>query len=287
MEIIRMPRIMHETSRRHLSQSKSIGFVPTMGALHEGHLSLVRRARREHDIVVVSVFVNPTQFGAGEDLGSYPRDFDGDCSLLGKEGADIVFSPEAAAIYPDGFATFIEVAGLSDKLCGAFRPGHFRGVATVVCKLFNIVTPTMAYFGQKDYQQTRIIMRMVQDLALRVEVIVGATVREADGLAMSSRNRYLDPRNRAAATLLYRTLSEAARMVGAGAAPSAVSDFMISAFRSEPLITDIQYAGVYNPDSLDPVAEPGKLNLLAVAVRMGSTRLIDNVLAENRKASEK
>lgn len=272
---------MQETSLRGLQQGRSIGLVPTMGALHSGHLSLVRRARDENDIVVASVFVNPIQFGKGEDFEKYPRDMEGDKEKLGNAGTDILFMPETASIYPEGFFTYISVQGISERLCGLFRPGHFTGVSTVVCKLLNIVRPVRAYFGQKDYQQTVIIKRMIADLNLAVEAVVCPTVREGDGLAMSSRNVYLDPAQRKAAAVIYRALMAASETIkSGGASPKQAGDEMTAILHGEALITEIQYAGIYDPTTLEDLPKFGKENLLAIAVKLGSTRLIDNVLVE-------
>ena len=207
MEVIRRPRVIQDSSKASLFKGKTIGLVPTMGALHRGHMSLVGACREENDVAVVSIFVNPAQFAPSEDLLRYPRDLDGDMTKLEEAGVDTLFMPEEASIYPDGFQTAIEVKGLSEKLCGAFRQGHFAGVATVVAKLLNMVTPTRAYFGAKDYQQGLIIRRLAVDLNLPVEIAVLPTVREEDGLAMSSRNQYLDAAKRAAAGALFRCLS--------------------------------------------------------------------------------
>lgn len=281
METIRIPSIMKETSKRHLLRGKTIGFVPTMGALHEGHLSLVKRAKSENDIVVVSIFVNPTQFGPSEDFDRYPRDMEGDMEKLKREGVDILFMPDARSMYSDRFSTYITVKDLSDKLCGAFRPGHFTGVATVVCKLLNIVMPTRAYFGQKDFQQTVIIKRMTEDLNMDVEMVICPTVRESDGLAMSSRNGYLSPEERRAATVIYRDILSASDLIKSGKSnPVDVKKQMHDMLKSEPLISEIQYAGVYNAETLDELNEFKKQNLLAIAVKIGNTRLIDNMLAE-------
>ena len=187
MEVIRIPSIMKETSRRLLAHGKTIGLVPTMGALHKGHLFLFKVAKGENDVVAASIFVNPTQFGPNEDFDKYPRDIDSDMRKLEDAGVDILFDPDVPSMYQTDFATYIEVRGLSNRLCGAFRPGHFEGVSTVVCKIFNLVLPTRAYFGQKDFQQAQIIKRMTRDLNLSVECVTCATVRESDGLAMSSR----------------------------------------------------------------------------------------------------
>ncbi len=278
MEIIRTPRMMRETSRRLLTQGRTIGFAPTMGALHEGHLYLMKCARSENDVVVASIFVNPIQFGPTEDFEQYPRDFESDRQKLETAGVDILFVPEVPVMYPEGFSTFIKVNGLSEKLCGAFRPGHFSGVATIVCKFFNIVLPTRAYFGQKDFQQAWIIQKMISDLNLNVEIITCATVREGDGIAMSSRNRYLLPAEREAAKVLYKTLQSAARMVETGTEPRVIKERMREMLRAEPLITEVQYAGTYDPETLDERTATGNRNLLAIAVKMGNTRLIDNMV---------
>lgn len=270
---------MQETSRRHTAKGKSIGFVPTMGALHDGHLSLIRRSKDENDIVVASVFVNPMQFGPNEDFDRYPRDIEGDREKLEKSGADVLFIPEAKMIYPQGFATRVHVDALSERLCGAFRPGHFSGVATVVCKLLNIARPTRAYFGQKDFQQTVVIRRMAEDLNIGVDIVVCPTVREPGGLAMSSRNAYLGAEERKAAGAINGALQAAASVLrsASGTVPEAVSA-MKSVLDKEQLISEIQYAGVYDPLTLSEAADEGKEKLIAVAVKIGRTRLIDNIL---------
>lgn len=250
-----------------------------MGALHDGHLSLVRRAKDENDIVAASVFVNPIQFGADEDFDRYPRDIEGDREKLEKSGADVLFIPEARMIYTDGFSTHVHVEDLSERLCGAFRPGHFDGVATVVCKLFNIVRPTRAYFGRKDFQQTVVIRRVTEDLNIGVDIVVCPTVRESDGLAMSSRNAYLSPEERKSAGAIHRSLQAAAAVLksGPGTVSEAVSA-MQAVLKAEPLISEIQYAGVYNPLTLTEAAAAEKENLIAAAVKIGRTRLIDNLI---------
>lgn len=281
METIRIPRIMQATAKAALCKGKTIGLVPTMGALHKGHMSLVRRARSENDIVVVSVFVNPLQFGPNEDFDQYPRDIERDKELLQHEGADILLIPELKGMYPEGYATRITVQGLSEKLCGAFRPGHFAGVATVVAKIFNIVKPTRTYFGQKDFQQTVVIKRLIEDLNMDIELVIGQTVRESDGLAMSSRNLYLTAPERKAALIIYKTLTEASKMVKSGASrPEEVRSHMHALLKTEPLVAEIQYAGVYDPETLDDLIEYKKRNLLAIAIKIGSTRLIDNMIIE-------
>lgn len=272
---------MQETSKRHLHQGKSIGFVPTMGALHKGHLSLIKRAKSENDVVTASIFVNPAQFGENEDFDRYPRDLEGDAERMREAGVDILFIPEVKTIYPDGYATYIQVERLSKKLCGAFRPGHFTGVATVVCKLFNIVKPTRVYFGQKDFQQAVIIGKMAEDLNFDLELVICPTVRESDGLAMSSRNGYLNAAERKAAAALYGALRSAAELVKKGSAkPAEVKEHLAGKLKAEPLISEIQYAGAYDPWSLEELSEIGKRTLLALAVRIGETRLIDNILVE-------
>lgn len=281
MEILRRPRIMLETSKRLIQQSKTIGFVPTMGALHKGHLSLFKRARLENDIVVASIFVNPTQFGPNEDLDKYPRDIEGDLEKLKNEGVDILFLPDATAMYPDKFKTYLIVEELSDKLCGAFRHNHFRGVATIVNKLFNIVKPHKVYFGQKDYQQCVIIQRMIEDLNIDTNMIICPTIREEDGLAMSSRNSYLSPDERKAAIIIYKTINETANLIRSGSTDlSVIRDKMKKMLSQEPLVSEIQYAGIYDIASLDELIEIKKQNLIAIAIKIGNTRLIDNMIVD-------
>ncbi|MBI3592804.1 MAG: pantoate--beta-alanine ligase, partial [Nitrospirae bacterium] len=278
METIRTPRIMQETSKRHLYKGKSIGLVPTMGALHNGHLSLVKRAKNENDIVAASIFVNPSQFGKDEDFDKYPRDAEQDAVRLQEEGVDILFMPDTKSIYPDGFSTNIVIKDLSERLCGAFRPGHFKGVATVVCKLLNIVKPTRAYFGQKDFQQTVIVKRMAEDLNMDIEIVTCPTIRESDGLAMSSRNSYLSPDERRSASVIYNALLSSSQMIKSGSSNLvAVKNNLNNLLKAEPFVSDIQYAGIYDPETLVELSEFKKQNLLAVAVKIGSTRLIDNM----------
>lgn len=258
-----------------------LGLVPTMGYLHEGHLSLVRRARQECGAVAVSIFVNPTQFGPNEDFARYPRDLSRDLALLQEAETDLVFTPTAAEVYPVGHATAIEIGAVTDVLEGAVRPGHFAGVATVVCKLFNIAQPTRAYFGQKDAQQTVVIRKMVRDLDMPVEVVVCPTVREVDGLAMSSRNSYLAVDERSAATVLYRALTAAkARNEAGERSAKALRDAMEGVLAGEPAAS-IDYVSVADRDTLrelEKVADGGAL--LSMAVRIGKTRLIDNIVLE-------
>lgn len=255
-----------------------IGLVPTMGALHAGHLSLIEAAQRETDFVVVSIFVNPSQFGPNEDYTRYPRTFDEDLRLCREAGAALVFAPEARAIYPPGYSTWVEVEKLSDGLCGAARPGHFRGVATVVLKLFNIVQPDVAYFGQKDAQQARLIAKLVQDLDLPLQVRICPIVREPDGLALSSRNRYLDPEQRAKAVVLSQSLDAAEQAIAKGERNAAsLQQFLRERINSVPGV-ELDYAEVVDAATLQPLEHLAGEVLLAVAARLGRTRLIDNHL---------
>jgi pantoate--beta-alanine ligase len=259
-------------------EGKRIGFVPTMGFLHEGHLSLMRRARAENDILVASIFVNPAQFGPQEDLDRYPRDAEGDRKKCEGEGVDILFTPAAAEMYPEKPSVFVTVDGLSDIFEGAIRPGHFRGVATVVAKLFHIVAPHRAYFGQKDYQQCAVIQRMATGLNLDVEVLMMPTVREADGLAMSSRNVYLDPGQRRKAACLYRALTAGAELVRKGVREPEKVRRKMRALLLEEKGVEIDYAEVADPDTLAPLEIITGGAVLLVAARIGETRLIDNLL---------
>jgi len=260
------------------AERASIGFVPTMGYFHEGHLSLMRRARSENDALVISIFVNPMQFGPGEDFAQYPRDIQRDLALAEKVEVDAAFTPDASEMYPEGYCTYIEVEGLSDKLCGRFRPGHFKGVATVVLKLFNIVQPDRAYFGQKDAQQLRVIQRMVEDLNLPVYVVPVPTVREPDGLAMSSRNVYLDSEERRAALVLSRSLLEARRAIEAGELDARkIVDLVRRMIQSEPLV-HLEYVEACRFEDLEPVEVISGKVLLALAARVGKARLIDNII---------
>ena len=258
---------------------RRIGLVPTMGALHVGHASLIEAARSASDIVVVSIFVNPLQFGPGEDYLRYPRPIEKDLEVCERMGADFVFAPEVGDIYVSEQKTFIDVTGLGEHLCGAFRPGHFRGVATVVAKLLNIVQPDRAWFGEKDYQQLCIIRRMVLDLNLNVEIVPCPIYRDADGLALSSRNAYLDPEQRAAAPALFKALTAARRMIEAGERkPEAVKREASRVLREQPLIRP-EYLEIVDPAELQPVAEIKSAVRIAIAVWIGKTRLIDNVAA--------
>jgi pantoate--beta-alanine ligase len=252
--------------------------VPTMGALHEGHLSLVRAARASSDVVAASIFVNPTQFGPNEDLAKYPRSFERDCEMLGREGVDFVFAPSVEEMYPAGAVTWVTVEELSGKLDGRSRPGHFRGVTTVVAKLFHIVEPDKAFFGQKDSAQVAIIRRMVRDLNFAVEIVVCPIVREPDGLAMSSRNAYLDPEQRKQALVLHRSLMHVQQMAQAGERDVAkLSAAGRDTFAEEKSVR-LDYFQIVNPDTLDLVNDLSRGALVAVAAYVGTTRLIDNFL---------
>jgi pantoate--beta-alanine ligase len=263
---------------RKLKLPRPVGFVPTMGYLHEGHLVLVRRAKVENPSVVVSIFVNPTQFGPHEDFKSYPRDPERDLAMLEKEGTDIIFMPSADEMYPKNFNSWVDVGKITERLEGASRPGHFRGVATVVAKLFNIVQPDRAYFGQKDAQQLLVIKKMAADLDMNLEVVAVPTVREPDGLAMSSRNTYLNPEERKQAAVLYQALTLAQRLFSQGEKDAkAIRQKMTELIQKQPLakIDYISIADAQTLDELDKVKPPA---LVSMAVRFGKTRLIDNVV---------
>ena len=256
----------------------TVGFVPTMGYLHEGHLTLVRQAKAETNIVVVSIFVNPTQFGHGEDLARYPRAPERDLAMLEKEEVALVFMPSVEEMYPEGFSSWVEVEKVTERLEGAIRPGHFRGVATVVAKLFNIVQPTRAYFGQKDAQQAVVIKRIATDLNMNLEVVVSPTVREPDGLAMSSRNIYLNPEERKAALILWKSLNLAQQLWSHGEQNAErVRQQMIALIQKEPL-AQIDYVSIADPETLEELIEIARPALVSLAVRIGKIRLIDNII---------
>ncbi|MGE3803873.1 MAG: pantoate--beta-alanine ligase [Gemmataceae bacterium] len=280
MRVVKTIDEVREQVREARAAGQRIGLVPTMGALHAGHLSLIRAARAGTDFVVVSIFVNPTQFSPCEDLDRYPRPLERDLELCAAEGAKLVFVPEAATMYPPGACTFVEVHGLQDGLCGVSRPTHFRGVATIVLKLFNIVLPDVAYFGQKDAQQARIIEQLVHDLDVPVEVQVCPIVREPDGLALSSRNQYLDPSQRQHALALSRSLQEARRVIEAGErAGDKVRQLLRTRIEATPGAV-LDYAEVVDADTLRPVDKLGGRVLIALAVKFGATRLIDNAILD-------
>ncbi len=284
MEIINRRQRMSSVARKlRRDQDRTIGLVPTMGALHDGHLSLVREARRMCDVVVVSVFVNPTQFSPGEDFERYPRDLTKDTALLTDYNVDYIFAPSPEEMYPKGFSTYVTVEGLSEQMEGIARPGHFRGVATVVTVLLNIVHPDFAFFGQKDAQQTLVVRRLVRDLSLDSEIVVLPTVREASGLALSSRNAYLNEEERQSAAIIYKALTRAESAYAEGERNATrIGGIVRATIEMEPRAT-IDYISVTDADTLEKVE---KLNdqavLIAVAVRFGKTRLIDNILL-NRK----
>lgn len=259
----------------------SWGFVPTMGYLHEGHLSMVRRAREENERVAVSIFVNPTQFGPGEDLSQYPRALERDLELLRAAHADLVFTPNDADMYPPGFQTYVSVGDVAKTLEGASRPSHFQGVATVVTKLFNIVQPARAYFGQKDAQQVAVLRQMVADLNFNLEFIVCPTVREPDGLAMSSRNKYLSPEERQAATVLYRALTAAESAWRAGEKRGESLRAIMAAIVAQEKLARLDYASVADPMTMIELEHISAQALFSLAVFVGKTRLIDNFLVDS------
>jgi pantoate--beta-alanine ligase len=278
LQIIKSIRELDNQLQQARRKGMKVALVPTMGFLHEGHLSLVRAANMENDLVVVSIFVNPTQFGPGEDYDTYPRDLENDVIKLQETGIEYIFAPDVEELYPEGYSTFVEVEGITDKLCGHFRPGHFRGVTTIVSKLFNIVRPDRAYFGEKDYQQLIVIKKMVRDLNMPVQIKGLPIIREEDGLAMSSRNRYLNSEERKAATVLYKALQNAKKMVYNGERDAdQIKKEMLSFINKEPLVS-IDYVSVVDPETLEDLDKIKDSVLLALAVYIGDTRLIDNVL---------
>jgi pantoate--beta-alanine ligase len=283
MKIIASAKEMTSLSKEVRRSGRTLGFVPTMGALHQGHLSLVRAAREKTDIVVTSIFVNPTQFGPAEDFSKYPRTFEKDSAMLAAEKTDYIFSPSVEEMYPKDATTWVDVEELSGKLDGRSRPGHFRGVTTVVSKLFNIVQPDMAFFGQKDAAQVAVIRKMVRDLNLDVEIVVCPIVRESDGLAMSSRNAYLNPEQRKQALVLSQALKKVEKLAVQG---ERNSEKLIGAGKQviaeEPSVR-LDYFEIVNPDTLDPVADVNQGALVAVAAFVGTTRLIDNLLLSARE----
>lgn len=281
MKILKTVAEMRAASRGTRVGARRLGLVPTMGALHEGHLSLVRKAKAACAAAAVSIFVNPTQFGPNEDFSKYPRNLEHDCELLEKEGAEFVFAPSLEEMYPKGAITYVTVEGMSQKLCGRSRPGHFRGVTTVVCKLIHIVEPDAAFFGQKDAAQVAIIRCMVRDLNMPVEIVVCPIVREWDGLAMSSRNAYLDSQQRKSALALHRSLVRIEELFRRGERDSAK---LIRAgeevFEREPSVR-LDYLEMVDPENLDPVKRISTDTLVAVAAFVGTTRLIDNVVLKD------
>jgi pantoate--beta-alanine ligase len=278
MIICKTPAEMQAASRELHNSAHCLGLVPTMGALHAGHLSLISAARSECDAVAASIFVNPTQFAPGEDYEAYPRDFDADCRKLESAGVQLLFAPSAAVMYPAGTTTFVDPGDIGTRLDGASRPGHFRGVATIVSRLFLIVAPDRAYFGQKDAAQVAVLRRMVRDLNFPVHLAVCPIFREPDGLAMSSRNRYLSPSERTRALILSRALAAAERLASQGKNNAqALRATMLSVFATDPQVR-LDYAAIVDPDTLLPVTDMSRGALIAVAAWVGTTRLIDNLL---------
>jgi len=269
---------MREKAREARQEQRVIGLVPTMGALHAGHLALVDRARKECSPVYASIFLNPTQFGPNEDLSKYPRPLEADIEKLTGAKADGLFLPSAEEIYPPGFSTYVHVEGISERLEGKSRPGHFRGVATVVLKLFEIAQPHYAYFGRKDAQQVRIIQKMVRDLNLDVELVICPTVRETDGLALSSRNAYLGPEERTAATVLFRALQAAGKELAAGVRDTLELQRTMRKVLESESQARVDYAEIVDTETFEPVVRVGRNCYALLAVRIGSTRLIDNML---------
>jgi len=271
---------MKEAARQARAESGIIGLVPTMGALHAGHLSLIERARRECSPVIASIFVNPKQFGPNEDFSKYPRTFENDSERLQDAGVDLLFAPEPREIYPEGFATYVNVDGLSDRLEGRSRPGHFRGVTTVVMKLLQIVQPNFAYFGRKDAQQSRLIMQMTCDLNLDTEIVVCPPVREPDGLALSSRNVYLNADERKAATVLYRALEAAKSELAAGVRDALQLQAVLHRTLGAERHARVDYAEIVDAESFEPIMRVNKSCYVLLAVFIGKTRLIDNLYVE-------
>ena len=271
---------MKEIARQARAEGRIIGLVPTMGALHEGHISLIARAKKECSPLLASIFVNPKQFGPNEDFAKYPRTFESDCEKLTQGGVDALFAPEAAEVYPKDFSTYVQVEGLSERLEGLSRPGHFRGVATIVMKLLQIVQPHRAYFGRKDAQQARLITQMARDLNLDSEIVVCPVVRESDGLALSSRNAYLNPDERKAATVLYRALEAVKGDLTRGVRDTLqLKDVLQRTLGKERLAT-VEYAEIVDSESFEPVVRVSKACYVLLAVFLGKTRLIDNLFVE-------
>ena len=271
---LEMVRACHEAAR-------PLGLVPTMGALHDGHLTLVRQAREENETLAVTIFINPTQFSPQEDLAQYPRDLERDLGMLREEGADLVFVPPVEEIYPPGFDTWVQVGALAERLEGANRPGHFRGVATVLTKLFNMVGPDRAYFGQKDGQQTVVVRKLARDMDMGLEIVVVPTVRDADGLALSSRNVYLNPEERRAAPVVYRALCRAQELRSHGVGDcDRLRAEVKQVLLEEPLVEQVEYVSVAGAEDLEELTEVTGPAMVSVAVKIGKTRLLDNIMLE-------
>ncbi len=287
MRLVRKTREMQKISDQLKQEGKRIGLVPTMGYLHDGHLSLVRKVKDLCDVVVVSIFVNPTQFGPGEDFKRYPRDEEGDKAKLEGEAVDLLFIPEASDMYPSGYQTYVDVTEVSKGLCGDFRPGHFRGVATVVAKLFNIVKPDVAIFGEKDYQQLLVIKRMVEDLNFDIKIIPGILIREEDGMAMSSRNTYLSPEERQRALILYRSLLKGKDLFQSGERKvSALLKAVKESIESMDGV-NLQYVEIRDVETLEKIKNVDKPAVIALAAIVGSVRLIDNIIIGRDSGYEK
>jgi len=278
MKIITSPKEIQIYCELARSEGKTVGLVPTMGAFHEGHLSLMRGASVDNDLVVTSIFVNPTQFGPREDFAAYPRDLDGDSKLAFEVGVDVIFTPAIKDMYPNGYATFVSVERITEKLCGASRPGHFRGVTTVVAKLFNIVRPHRAYFGQKDAQQCVVIKRMAEDLDFGIEMVIMPTVREKDGLAMSSRNKYLNAQERQSALVLSKSLIMAQDLIKSGQINATEALQKIKQMIEAEPLAKIDYVSIVDGETLEDVEEIIENTIIALAVFVGKTRLIDNIV---------
>src|SRR3990172_13071360 len=276
MKVVKSKKEMKNISNSFRNDNQSIGFLPTMGFLHEGHVSLIDRARKDCDKVVVSIFVNPIQFGQGEDFKDYPRNTRADLLKCKNAGTDIVFLPNVKEIYPTGFQSYVDVTRLSNHLCGLSRPGHFKGVATVVLKLLNIIKPDKAYFGEKDYQQLLIVKKMVYDLDIDVEIINMPIIREKDGLAMSSRNKYLNKLEREKATVLYRSLKMSEELIRSGERRAEKIIKQLSKMILSEKIAKVDYISLCDPDTLEDLKEIKKRVLIALAVKIGKARLIDN-----------
>ena len=284
MKVVKTIKAVRQLVQAARRRGRTIGFVPTMGALHRGHTSLIERCAKHGDFVVVSIFVNPTQFGPKEDLSKYPRPLRADLQMCRKHGVDVVFIPGVKEMYKTGEQTWVNVEKISETLCGRFRPGHFRGVATVCAKLFNIVQPDVAYFGQKDAQQVVVIKRMVEDLDFPLKIVVCPTVRDADGLALSSRNQYLSPQERKDAVCIYRCLKAAREMINAGVVnPKTITAQMRKITGSVGTLTGIDYVSIVDAETLQNLRRIGGRVLVAVAARFGSTRLIDNLIVDTGK----
>ena len=285
MQVIKQIEQLKQVVRDVKRQGKTVGLVPTMGYLHEGHLTLMRRARKEQGLVIATLFVNPLQFGPQEDYADYPRDLARDCELAESTGIDVLFAPAVDEMYPAGNGktlTFVDVQKITASLCGASRPGHFRGVATVVTKLFNIAEADVAYFGQKDAQQVAVIRRMAEDLNMNVKIVAVPIVRESDGLAMSSRNKYLDSAQRQAALVLSRSLERAATLLAAGERDSSLIVATVRDLISQEPLAEIDYVSLVDPLTMEALDRVETRALLALAVKFGKTRLIDNMLWEGK-----